>query len=203
MYCKRDIYFYICSMNDAATTKILVVYGDRLLIKEDEKRVEETKSGIIIPGTVDFKESTGLQKHLITGEVLTIGDDCRYAKTDDHILFGRGDVARIEFQNSNYSIIRESAILLKMNGDDILSVNNDRVLVKPEARKEKTEGGLFIPANANYEPTAGEAFRVGSDCRFIKEGQRIMFGKNAGMEISIKGTSYIIIREADVVGNID
>jgi chaperonin GroES len=180
--------------------KKIAVYGNRVLIKEDDSKLEATKSGIIIPGNVEFKEATGLQKHLLTGAVLEAGEECNYVKKGDTIMYGRGDKAEIEYQGDKYSIIRESAVMLKMDGDEVESVNNDRVLVVAEKRKEKTESGIFIPDNAVYEPTVGVALKVGSECKYIKEGDKILFGKNAGMPLSIKDKELVMIREADVIG---
>ncbi len=180
--------------------KKIAVYGDRILIKEDESRIPITKSGVIIPDSIDLRQSTGLQKHLVTGEVLESGIDCSYVNKGDIVMFGRGDLAKIEFKGTHYLIVREYAIILRMNGDEAESVNNDRILLIAEPRREKTESGIFIPDNAVYEPTVGVVIKVGSSCKCTKEGDKILFGKNAGMPLTLKDKEYVIIRESDTIG---
>jgi chaperonin GroES len=157
--------------------KKIAVYGDRILIKEDESRIPITKSGVIIPDSIDLRQSTGLQKHLVTGEVLGSGIDCSYVNKGDIVMFGRGDLAKIEFEGTHY-----------------------RILLIAEPRREKTESGIFIPDNAVYEPTVGVVIKVGSSCKCTKEGDKILFGKNAGMPLTLKDKEYVIIRESDTIG---
>lgn len=84
----------------------------------------------------------------------------------------------------------------------------DRVLVKPVEAKEMTEGGIIIPDTASKEkPMEGEIVEVGPG-RFedgkkipmeVKKGDRVLYGKYSGTEVTIKDTDYMIMRESDIL----
>ena len=84
----------------------------------------------------------------------------------------------------------------------------DRVLVKPLEAEEKTAGGIIIPDNAKEKPQKGEIVAVGegkiSDSgqkitMSLKNGDKVLYGKYSGTEISIEGDDYLIMRESDVL----
>jgi len=84
----------------------------------------------------------------------------------------------------------------------------DRILLKPIDTEQKTAGGIIIPDNAKEKPQKGEVIAVGpgklSDKgqrvgTSLKEGDRVLYGKFSGTEITIGGTEYLIIRESDVL----
>lgn len=86
---------------------------------------------------------------------------------------------------------------------------NDRVLIKRLEGEEKTVGGLYIPDTAKEKPTKGEVVAVGPGKRTeqgavapmaIKAGQKVLFNKYAGTEISIDGDDFLIMREDDILG---
>jgi len=85
----------------------------------------------------------------------------------------------------------------------------DRILVKRLEEEEKTKGGIIIPDTAKEKPVEGEVIAVGSgkvtdkgDVRplAVKKGDRILFGKYSGSEVTIDGTECLIMREDDVLG---
>ena len=84
----------------------------------------------------------------------------------------------------------------------------DRVILKPMEAEEKTSGGIIIPDNAKEKPQRGEVVAVGSGKvtdkgqkveMTLKKGDRVLYGKYSGTEISIDGTDYLIVRESDVL----
>ena len=85
----------------------------------------------------------------------------------------------------------------------------DRVLVKAVEAKEVTEGGIIIPDTASKEkPQEGEIIEVGPG-RFedgkvvpmeVTKGNRVLYGKYSGTEVTIDGDEYLITREDDVLG---
>ncbi|MBD3392573.1 MAG: co-chaperone GroES [Chitinivibrionales bacterium] len=84
----------------------------------------------------------------------------------------------------------------------------DRVVVKPMEAEERTAGGIIVPDNAKEKPQKGEVVAVGpgkfSDegekiAMSIKKGDKILYGKYSGTEITVDGTDYLIIRESDVL----
>ena len=89
---------------------------------------------------------------------------------------------------------------------------HDRVLVRRVQSEEKTKGGLIIPDNAKEKPAEGEIIAVGDGARkdsgeliapSVKAGDRILFGKWSGTEVTLDGTEYLIMKESDILGIID
>ena len=84
----------------------------------------------------------------------------------------------------------------------------DRVVIKPLEESEQMRGGLYIPDTAKEKPQQGEVVAVGpgklSDtgdriAMEVKEGDRILYGKYSGTEITIADEQYLILRESDVL----
>ena len=80
---------------------------------------------------------------------------------------------------------------------------NDRVVVKPLAAEEKTQGGIIIPDTAKEKPQQGEVVAVGPGKEGVKlnlkAGDRVLYGKYAGQELKYNGDDYLIMREDDVL----
>ena len=86
---------------------------------------------------------------------------------------------------------------------------HDRVLVKRVQSEEKTKGGLIIPETAKEKPAAGEIVAVGEGARkdsgeliapSVKAGDRILFGKWSGTEVTLDGQELLIMKESDILG---
>jgi chaperonin GroES len=89
---------------------------------------------------------------------------------------------------------------------------HDRVLVRRVEEDTKTAGGIIIPDTAQEKPSQGEVVAVGSGARAddgtitppdVKKGDRILFGKWSGNEVTIDGEELLIMKESDVLGIID
>jgi chaperonin GroES len=83
----------------------------------------------------------------------------------------------------------------------------DRVVVRSLEGNEQTRGGLFIPDTAKEKPQQGEILAVGSG-RFeegkrvpmeVKVGDKVLFGRYSGTEVTIDGEALLILRESDVL----
>ena len=78
----------------------------------------------------------------------------------------------------------------------------DRVLVEPEAAEEKTASGIIIPDTAKEKPQKGKIIAVGegtSDYKMnVKVGDRVLYGKYSGTELTIDDTDYLIMKETDI-----
>jgi chaperonin GroES len=78
-----------------------------------------------------------------------------------------------------------------------------KVLVKPNEAEEKTASGIFIPDSAKEKPLEGNVVLVGAakkdEVMEIKEGDRVLYGKYAGQELSLDGEDYILISQSDVL----
>jgi chaperonin GroES len=86
---------------------------------------------------------------------------------------------------------------------------HDRVVVKRIEAEEKTKGGIIIPDTAKEKPSQGEVIAVGPGGRDesgklipidIKVGDRVLFGKWSGTEVTIDGQELLIMKESDVMG---
>ncbi len=89
---------------------------------------------------------------------------------------------------------------------------HDRVLVRRLDSEEKTAGGIIIPDTAQEKPMEGEILAAGAGARGesgkihtldVKAGDRVLFGKWAGTEVTIDGQELVIMRESDIMGVID
>ncbi|KZY47811.1 co-chaperone GroES [Roseovarius sp. HI0049] len=89
---------------------------------------------------------------------------------------------------------------------------HDRVLVRRVESEEKTTGGLIIPDSAKEKPQEGEVVAVGAGVRNedgerialdVKAGDRILFGKWSGTEITLDGQELLIMKESDILGIMD
>jgi chaperonin GroES len=88
----------------------------------------------------------------------------------------------------------------------------DRVVVKRTEQQEQKVGGLFIPDNAKEKPQEGEVVAVGKGKRLedgkvvpldVKVGDKILFGKYSGNDITIDGQELLIMREDEILGILD
>ena len=86
---------------------------------------------------------------------------------------------------------------------------HDRVLVRRLEGEEKTAGGLIIPDTAKEKPAEGIVVSVGAGLRDddgerialdVKEGDKILFGKWSGTEITLDGDEMLIMKESDIMG---
>ena len=85
----------------------------------------------------------------------------------------------------------------------------DRIIVKRIDEEETTQGGIIIPDSAKEKPQEGKVIAVGKgkileDGKLqkldAKKGDRVLFSKYSGTEITIEGEEHLIIREDDVLG---
>ena len=86
---------------------------------------------------------------------------------------------------------------------------HDRVLVRRIEQDEKTAGGIIIPDTAKEKPQQGEIISVGTghlndngDVRplDVKEGDRILFTKWSGTEVTLNGEELLVMKESDIMG---
>ncbi len=86
---------------------------------------------------------------------------------------------------------------------------DDRIVVRPVEAEEKTASGLVIPDTAKEKPQQGEVLAVGPGARSqntgelipidIKAGDRVVYSKYGGTEITIDGEDLLILTSRDVL----
>jgi chaperonin GroES len=87
---------------------------------------------------------------------------------------------------------------------------HDRVLVRRLEEKETAKGGIIIPDTAKEKPHEGEVIAVGAGKMEkghrspldVKVGDRILFGKYTGNDITIDDQEYLILREDEILAKV-
>ena len=83
----------------------------------------------------------------------------------------------------------------------------DRVVIKPSPAEEKSRGGIILPDTAKEKPVVGEVVAIGpgkvtDDGKTVKPevkvGDKVLYGKYSGTEVTIEGEEFLIMREADI-----
>ncbi len=89
---------------------------------------------------------------------------------------------------------------------------HDRVLVRRVKEEEKTKGGIIIPDTVKEKPQEGKVVAVGPGALDdagkrvpldVKAGDRILFGKWSGTEVTLEGEELIIMKESDILGIVE
>ncbi|MEO0379213.1 MAG: co-chaperone GroES [Pseudomonadota bacterium] len=89
---------------------------------------------------------------------------------------------------------------------------HDRVLVRRTESEEKTAGGLIIPDSAKEKPSEGEIVSAGPGARkdsgeliemAVSAGDKVLFGKWSGTEVTIDGEELLMMKESDIMGIIE
>ena len=93
-----------------------------------------------------------------------------------------------------------------------LQTLGDRVVVRPLDEEDmKTPSGIYIPDTAKEKPQEGEVVAVGPGktndggkliSMTLKKGDKVLYGKYSGTEVSIDGVDLLIMRESDVLAKI-
>jgi len=86
---------------------------------------------------------------------------------------------------------------------------HDRVIVKRLDNERKTASGIVIPESAAEKPDQGEVIAVGpgkktEDGKLIavdvKAGDKVLFGKWSGTEVTLDGEELLMMKESDIMG---
>ena len=89
---------------------------------------------------------------------------------------------------------------------------HDRVLIRRVEEENKTPSGIIIPDTAKEKPQQGEVLAVGPGTRDengklvpldVKVGDKVLFGKWSGSEVTIDGEELLIMKESDILGIIE
>ena len=89
---------------------------------------------------------------------------------------------------------------------------HDKVLIQRLDTEETTKGGIIIPDTAKEKPQEGKVIAVGTGRILedgtkkpleVKKGEKVLFNKYGGIDISIDGEDYLILREEDILAVVD
>ena len=84
---------------------------------------------------------------------------------------------------------------------------SDRVVVQAEVAEEKTASGIILPDTAKEKPQMGKIVAVGpgktsdsgSNIKMtVKVGDKVLYGKYSGTEITFENEDYLIMKENDI-----
>lgn len=84
----------------------------------------------------------------------------------------------------------------------------DRIVVKTQEAESKTAGGILIPDTGKEKPLQGTVLAIGTGKYIdgqlqplqVKVGDKVLFGKYAGTNVTLNNTDYLVMREEDVMG---
>jgi len=88
----------------------------------------------------------------------------------------------------------------------------DRVVVEPLEAEEKTKGGIILPDTAKEKPQEGKVVAVGKGKvndkgevvpMEVKVGDKVLYGKYSGTEVTVDDKQYIILREDDILAVVE
>jgi len=120
--------------------------------------------------------------------------------------------ANSRIRASGGAVEGETEISFRGAKDMAFTPLHDRVVVRRVEGEEKTAGGLIIPDSAKEKPAEGEVVSVGAGARDedgdripmdVKAGDRVLFGKWSGTEVTIDGEELLIMKESDIMGIIE
>ena len=88
---------------------------------------------------------------------------------------------------------------------------SDRIVVKAHEAEEKTASGIILPDTAQEKPQIGEIVEVGpgkiNDSgnlvkMSLKKGDKVLYGKYSGTEVTVGGEELLIMRESDILATL-
>jgi chaperonin GroES len=85
---------------------------------------------------------------------------------------------------------------------------NDRIVVKADETPNQTEKGVYLPEGAKEKPQTGKVVSIGPGLYedgervslTVQVGDTVLFPKYSGIEFSMNGLKYIILRESEILG---
>jgi len=89
---------------------------------------------------------------------------------------------------------------------------DDRVVIEPMEAEEKTQGGIVLPDSAKEKPMKGKVIAVGEGRMLengkraellVKKGDKVLYAKYAGTEVTVDGKEYLVMRESDILAKIE
>ena len=85
---------------------------------------------------------------------------------------------------------------------------SDRVVIEPLEAEEKTSGGIYLPDTAKEKPQMGKVVAAGAGKLTdagellkleVKVGDKVLYGKYSGTEVTVNKEDYLIVRESDIL----
>ena len=84
---------------------------------------------------------------------------------------------------------------------------SDRIVIEALEAEDKSSGGIYLPETAKEKPQMGKVIAAGAGRITdagetvkpeVKVGDKVLYGKYSGTEVTVEGQEYLIMRESDV-----
>ena len=75
-----------------------------------------------------------------------------------------------------------------------------RVLIERQEESNTTASGIIIPDTAKEKPFHGKVVAVSSEVESVKVNDTVVFGKYSGSELTIEGSTYLVLEVDDLLG---
>jgi len=75
-----------------------------------------------------------------------------------------------------------------------------RVLIERVEEAKTTASGIYIPDSAQEKPSQGKVLAVSTEVEAVAVNDIVVFGKYAGSELTLDGTTYLVIETDDLLG---
>jgi chaperonin GroES len=94
---------------------------------------------------------------------------------------------------------------LKVEIDKAIAAHHDRVIIKRDTPQQFTTSGFEIPGSFihKHKPNTGIVLSVGKRCKEARAFQYVLFGKNSGTELTVNDSTVLVMREADLILDIN
>ena len=87
----------------------------------------------------------------------------------------------------------------------------DRVVLEPLENESETKSGILLPMASQEKSQIGIVVAVGNGQNSegkeigmqVKEGDKVLFGKYSGTEITVDEKKYVVVRQPDILAIID
>ena len=78
----------------------------------------------------------------------------------------------------------------------------DYIVAQAEEAATKTASGLYLPGGAQEKPSVAKVVAVSSQVQQIKVGDKIIYKSYSNTDVKIDGTTYILVREEDIMATV-
>ena len=78
----------------------------------------------------------------------------------------------------------------------------DYIVAQAEEAATKTASGLYLPGNAQEKPSVAKVVAVSAQVKQVKVGDRIVYKSYSNTDVKVEGTTYILVREEDVMATV-
>uniref|UniRef100_A0A7S0ZES1 20 kDa chaperonin, chloroplastic n=1 Tax=Timspurckia oligopyrenoides TaxID=708627 RepID=A0A7S0ZES1_9RHOD len=177
---------------------------------------EQTSGGLFLTSEAKEKPNYGMVVSAGPGTYFPSGGKIPMVLEEgDTVLFGKYGGDEVVYDGEKHIIVTQDDVLCKFeNGNysvGALKPLFDRVLIKKDKGAEQTSGGLTLSTTAIEKPTSGEVTALGDgrlmengefEPHAFKVGNRVMYGKYAGTDVSFEGVDYILVRVTDIIATL-